>query len=106
MRRSTRRPKWAPPPVEYPSSASVEFISVTREENGRISKKWVIERMKSDARPVVDTALSINGLVPPPNVDSFQDVADEAIEQEARAVSRSVSVSVVVFCHVTSTHIL
>ena len=88
--------------MEYPSSASVELISVTREENGRISKKRVIEKMKFDTSPVVNIALDTNGLVPPLNVNSPQDGAEEVAKQKACAASRSVSVSVLLSRHVTT----
>lgn len=111
MQRTARRSKRPRLPEQFPSSASVEYISVTREDNGRITKKQVFEKAKFDTRPAIDARRAVNaraafdavtnfdGPFPPPDVDSPQDIADGPTEPGHGAMSRAVSVSVVFFHH-------
>ena len=104
MHPSTRRPpKRRLPPEEYPSSMSVEYISVTR-QGGRINKKRVIET-KADMRPF-DTDPEDDNSCPPANADTPQvpqavpkSSAQQKVKSKASAKpnanppSRAVSVS-------------
>ena len=106
---TTRRPKRSRPPDEFPSSASVEFVSVTIGKNGRVTKKRVVEKNKFNSHLVLETSrlfpppiFNANGPFPLPDIDSPQDTTDRSVEPKAGAVSRAASVSAVTFCCVTS----
>ena len=104
-----RRPlKRAPPQDVYPSSMSVEFVSFTQDRNGRVTKKRVIEKTKSDTRPIFD----IDHSFPPANADPLQvDIdgpaelqADSSVDPKQDPVKRVVSVSLLFSCHVRAPH--
>ena len=101
MRPPTRRPpKRGPPPDVYPSPASVEFISVTS-DNGRVTKKRVIEKAKVDLRLFNDPALNIDIASLPANPTPPQTTGEDSAGKETNTASRSVSVSMLFHCHVT-----
>lgn len=122
MPRTTRRSKR--PPEEYPSSLSVEFISVTRQENGRVSKKRNVEKaefnppkfdppmldppnsdlLKFDAYPMFSASLDASSLPPLSDLDSAQATGGESAESGESAVSRATSVSLHFFAMSLLTH--
>lgn len=119
----TRKSKRAP--GEYASSVSVEFISVTRQENGRTAKKSTVEKsnyvppkldppkldplkanpkIKFDAYPTLPASLD-TGILPPLDMDPPQAIGNESAQQE-ESVSRAASVSVSSPATSPRTHIL
>ena len=84
---------------------SVVFVSFTQEKNSCVTKKRVIEKTKSDTRPVFD----INRLFPRASADPLQvDIdgpaepqQDPSMESRKDPAKRAVSVSPLFCCHVT-----
>ena len=122
MPRTTRRSKW--PPEEYPSSLSVEFISITQQENGCVSKKWNVEKaefnppkfdlpmldppnsnlLKFNTYPMFSTSLNASSLPPLSDLDSAQATGGKSAELGESAVSRATSVSLHFFAMSLLTH--
>jgi hypothetical protein len=103
MRTSTRRVKKRPLLEEYPSSVSVEYVSISRKQDGRIAKKRVIERSNVDSHPPPTPSPGFIPYDPLSNVHFPQAQAAETkhVERTAASVSRAVSVSQVFSYHVT-----
>ena len=112
MQHMTHCPKWPCPSEQFPSSASVEYISITQGENGYINKKQIVKKTKFNVRlvfdphptfnmrPAFNPVLNSDSFSPPPNVNSLQDITDRSMEPKGGAVSCTISVSVVLFCRV------
>ena len=100
MPRQPRRSK-RPLVEEHPSSVSVEYISIRREGNGRISKKRIIEKATNP--------IPISDVVDPLDDVHYHRIAeDESTSASAKAggVSRAVSVSMThLFCILIHQHI-
>jgi hypothetical protein len=92
--------KRRPPPEVYPSPLSVEDVSYSREQ-GRLTKRWVVEKAAVDPRLFHDPALNIDISSLPANADVPQAVVDDSTGPNTSAASRSVSVSALSYCHVT-----
>lgn len=99
-----RRPKRLIPPDVYPSPVSVEYVSFAREDNGRVTKKRVVEKTKFETRPLLD----IDALFPAHPDPSFADVdgsseptGDASFDPKGDPARRAVSVSTIFPCHVT-----
>ena len=112
------------PPEEYPSSLSVEFISITQQENSRVSKKWNVEKaefdppkfdlpmldppnsdlLKLDMYPIFSTSLDASNLPPLSDLDSAQATGGESAESGESAVSRATSVGLHFFAMSLLTH--
>ena len=93
-RTSTRRGrKRAPPSSVYPSPMTVEFVSFTKEENGHVTKKRVIQKTKIDSQSILDAALDFKALSSPTTADFPQAEVDGAEEPKGDVPSRAVSVS-------------
>lgn len=104
MPRTTRRSTKAPLPAKFPSYASVEFLTVTQQENGRIIKKQSVEKTngpikfkenKFDTPPTLPTSLDAGSLPPLFNIDPSQPIADKSTDLNESVVSRAASVSVI-----------
>lgn len=102
-RSSTRRPAKRGPPVDvYPSPFSVNFVSATQEDDGRVTKKRTIEKTKLDPQPLLDfMAFDIDSALLSADVAAPQTSADVPVEPKKDAASRGVSVSMFFLCHVT-----
>ena len=102
-RSSTRRPAKRGPPVDvYPSPFSVNFVSATQEDDGRVTKKRTIEKTKHDPQSLLDfMAFDIDSVLLSADAATPQTNADVPVEPKEDAASRGVSVSVFLLCHVT-----
>lgn len=99
-----RRPPKRPNISDVYPSLSVEFISLAREEDGRVTKKRILEKSQYDTRPLFD----IDSLFPPAHQDPSSDVdgsteptGDPSSELKGDPARRAVSVSSLFCCHVT-----
>ena len=87
-----------PPTLEvYSSPGSIKFVSVSR-ENGRLVRRWTIEDGKVIALEFHDPTLSVD-------ISSlggvFQAAEDHSTAPEVDPPSRSASVSMLFYCHIT-----
>ena len=101
MRPSTRRRPKHPPTLEvYPSPGSIEFVSVSR-ENGHLVRRQTIEDGKVIVLEFHDPALSVDISSLPANGGVFQAAEDHSTAPEVDPPSRSASVSMLFYRHIT-----
>ena len=101
MQPSTRRWPKHPPTLEvYPYPGSIEFVSVSQ-ENGRLVRRQTIKDGKVIALEFYDPALSADISSLPANGGVFQAAEDHSTAPEVDPPSRSASVSMLFYHHVT-----
>ena len=101
MRPSTRCQPKRPPTLEvYPSPGSVEFVSVSW-ENGCLVRRWTIKDSKVIALEFHDPTLSVDISSLPANRGVFQAAEDHSTAPEVDPLSRSASVSMLFYRHIT-----
>ena len=101
MRPSTRHWPKHPPTLEvYPSPGSIKFISISQ-DNGCLVRRQTIKDGKVIALEFHDPALSVNISSLPANRGVFQAAEDHSTAPEVDPPSRSASVSMLFYRHVT-----
>ena len=97
------------PPSEdmYPSHMSVEYLSFTQEEDGRVTKKRLVQKTAVDPRSALDAtrdanvllnaAQDANVLSSPASTDFPEVMVDGSTEPMGDATSSAVSVSIFFF---------
>lgn len=98
----THRTRKRPPPSNvYPSPMTVEFVSFTKEESGRVTKKRIVQKSNIDLRSILDAAHDLKTLSSPTGADLPQAEVDNSSEPMQEVSSSAVSVSTFSPCHVT-----
>ena len=83
---------------------TVEYVSFTKEENGHVTKKRVIQKTKIASQSILNAAIDFKTLSSPTAADFPQAEFDGTEELKGDVPSRAVSVSSFFLCHVTLSH--